>query len=134
MARAVSAPEFVVHDVGSAQEFELDCFTVVELQGRSIGVVRSVAGWFAVRNRCPHQGAPLCAGVVTGTMLPGEPDAMTWGLDGRVVRCPWHGWEFDLESGRSVFDVTRDRAVTYRVTVQDGRVGVHLPAPRSGKQ
>jgi nitrite reductase (NADH) small subunit len=116
------------HDVGAEADFALDAFRVVEIRGRSIGVVRTVAGWFAIRNRCPHQGAPLCSGRVTGTMLPGLPDELRWGMQGRVLRCPWHGWEFDLETGRSLFGVSRDRAATYALEVRNGRVCVLLPA------
>ena len=118
------------HDVGAETDFEFDRFRVFEIRGRAIGVVHSAAGWFAIRNRCPHQGAPLCAGKVTGTMLPGPPDQLEWAMDGQVVRCPWHGWEFDLESGRSLFSVSKDRAATYPVRVSDGRVAVLLAAPR----
>jgi nitrite reductase (NADH) small subunit len=116
------------HDVGAETDFELDRCRVFEIRGRSIGVVRSVAGWFAIRNRCPHQGAPLCAGKVTGTMLPGAPDQLEWAMDGQVVRCPWHGWEFDLDSGRALFSISKDRAATYPVQVSDGRVTVLLTA------
>jgi nitrite reductase (NADH) small subunit len=118
------------HDVGAEEDFTPGVFKVVEIRGRSIGIVHSAAGWFAIRNRCPHQGAPLCAGKVTGTMLPGAPDQLKWGMDGQVVRCPWHGWEFDLQTGRSLFEVSGDRAATYPVEVRDGRVAVYLTAPR----
>jgi nitrite reductase/ring-hydroxylating ferredoxin subunit len=119
------------HDVGAEEDFDLGVFRVFEIRGRSIGVVHSVAGWFAIRNRGPHLGAPLCAGKVTGTMLPGVPDKLSWGMEGQVVRCPWHGWEFDLQTGRSLFDVSNERTATYPVEVCDGRVEVHLAAPRA---
>ena len=127
-----AGPERVLeaHDVGAERDFELGRFRMFEIRGRSIGVVHSAAGWFAIRNRCPHQGAPLCAGKVTGTMLPGPPDQLEWAMDGQVVRCPWHGWEFDLDTGRSLFAVSRDRAATYPVQVRDGRVSILLAAPR----
>jgi nitrite reductase (NADH) small subunit len=119
------------HDVGAeAAEFDRGRFRIVEVRGRSIGVVHSTAGWFAVRNRCPHQGAPLCAGRVTGTMLPGDPDRYRWAMEGQVVRCPWHGWEFDMQTGRSLFGVSKDRAATYPVEIRDGRVTVQLGAQR----
>lgn len=38
----------------------------------------------AVTNVCPHRGGPIGDGV----------------LDGRVVACPWHGWEFDVTTGK----------------------------------
>jgi 3-phenylpropionate/trans-cinnamate dioxygenase ferredoxin subunit len=42
-----------------------------------------------------------------------------------VIRCPWHGWEFDLESGRSLLEPDRYGLRTYRVTVEDGDVVLH---------
>jgi nitrite reductase/ring-hydroxylating ferredoxin subunit len=43
-----------------------------------------------------------------------------------VIRCPWHGWEFDLESGRSLFEPRRFGLKTYAVTEDDGQVILHL--------
>jgi nitrite reductase (NADH) small subunit len=117
--------------VGREDDFPLDTFRIFELAGRSIGVAHTTAGWYAIRNRCPHQGAPLCQGMVTGTMLPGGPDERRYGLKGRVLRCPWHGWEYDLEDGRSLF-VDGGRAATYPVQVSEGTVSVMLPARRGG--
>ena len=76
----------------------------------------------AVRNWCPHKGAPLCKGPVTGTMLPSEPGAYKWGMEGAVIRCPWHGWEFDLRSGTTLFGTDRRKLIRYEVSVRDGRV------------
>ena len=115
------------HEVGREDEFPEGAFRIFELRGRSIGVARTTSGWYAIRNSCPHQGAPLCMGTIGGTMLPSGPDEMRWGLEGRVVRCPWHGWEFDLESGRSLY-VGGGLAATYPVQVDDGVVSVMLPA------
>ena len=98
---------------------------VVDLDGRSIGVLNVDGTLYAVRNVCPHQGAELCAGTVGGTMLPSEPLVYVYGLEGHVLRCPWHGWEFDLETGEKLFDPTcRARVKTYPVSVEDGNVVV----------
>ncbi len=117
------------HVVGREDEFTLGKFRVFEISGRSIGVAHTKAGWYAIRNSCPHQGAPLCMGAVGGTMLPAGPDEMHFGLDGRVLRCPWHGWEFDLDSGESLY-VGGGRAAIYPVEVSDGGVAVMLPVRR----
>ena len=113
------------HAVGRVEDFELDRFRVFELGGRPVGVVRTPAGFFALRNRCPHQGADLCAGRVMGTMRPSSPHEYDYDPEARIVICPWHRWEFDLETGASVEDVTGKRAVTYPVEVdEDGLVYV----------
>ena len=58
-------------------------------------------------------------------MLPSQPLDYQYGLEGRVLRCPWHGWEFDLETGEKLFDPgCRARVKTYPVAVEDGVVVV----------
>ena len=59
-------------------------------------------------------------------MLPSDPYEYRYGRESRVLRCPWHGWEFDLETGEKLFDVTeRARVRTYPVSVEDGRVVIN---------
>lgn len=96
---------------------------VVEVDGRAIGVVNTGKGLYAFRDVCPHQGASLCAGTVGGTMLPADPHEYVYGLEAQVIRCPWHGWEFDLETGRALFDPAK-RVKTFPVSVEDGVVVV----------
>jgi nitrite reductase (NADH) small subunit len=91
---------------------------LLELDGREIGVFNIAGEFFAFRNRCPHEGGPLCLGKVRGTLLPSQPGEYIWGLDGEILVCPWHGWEFHVRSGRSMFDPIRWRARPYRVTVE----------------
>ena len=91
---------------------------IVEVGRRSIGVFNVHGAYYALRNLCPHQGAPLCRGIITGTNLPSQPGEHIWERDGEILRCPWHGWEFDITSGRSVFNPHRLRVRTYAVTVE----------------
>jgi nitrite reductase (NADH) small subunit len=107
------------HRVGSVDEFALDDFRIVRLGGREIGVVRTAAGFFAIRNACPHRNAPLCRGRISGTMLPAGPDEFTWGRDGEFVRCPWHMWEFELRTGNAAYGITDKRVAVYPVEVDD---------------
>jgi len=109
------------HDVGSLGEFERKGRVVASVGGRGVGVLADPVGnrLVAVRNRCPHQGGPLCEGLVS-ERIAGAPG--TYQLQRQsVLRCPWHGWEFDVESG-----VCRDdpkmRVAVYPVKVEKGRV------------
>lgn len=95
----------------------------VEVDGRSVCVVNAGGRLFALRNTCPHQGAALCRGTVGGTMLPSRPLEYVVGLEGLVLRCPWHGWEFRLDTGTALFD-PKVRVKVYPVEVEDGRVVV----------
>jgi nitrite reductase (NADH) small subunit len=94
----------------------------IQLGGRAIGVLNIDGELFAIRNSCPHQGAPLCRGTVAGTMLASRPQEWIYGMEGQVLRCPWHGWEFDLATGRSLVDPERRRVRTYDVEVIDGDI------------
>lgn len=91
---------------------------IVEAAGRSIGVFNVQGRFYALRNSCPHQAAPLCLGAVKGMAMPCKPGQYVWARDGEILRCPWHGWEFDITSGRSVFNPHRVLVKTYEVTVE----------------
>ena len=109
------------HDVGPLGELERQGRVVASVGGREIGVLVDPVRerLVALRNRCPHQGGPLCRGSVA-PRIKGAPG--TYRLEPHtVVRCPWHGWEFDVESG-VCRDDPRMRVAVYPVKVDNGRV------------
>lgn len=73
---------------------------------------------YALGSVCPHQGAPLVRGTLGGTAVADGVGRYGYGLDGEVLRCPWHGWEFDVKTGRSLFGEQSARIATYEVTVE----------------
>lgn len=82
-----------------------------------IGVFNIDGNFYALRNICPHRKAPLCKGQITAHVTSNGPG--DWQMYGprEVLRCPWHGWEFDIPTGRSVFNPHKVRVKTYEVTV-----------------
>jgi 3-phenylpropionate/trans-cinnamate dioxygenase ferredoxin subunit len=91
----------------------------VEAGGRTIAIFNVAGKLYALRDICPHQGAPLSAGIVLGEVraeLPGRYEFSA----GRHVRCPWHGWEYDLASGQSYHDPARSRVRAYDVSIEPG--------------
>jgi len=111
------------HVIAKTDEFPVGARKIVRVGGREIGVFHTSAGLFAVRNSCPHQAAPLCLGVVTGTTLPSMPGEYVWGMEGQVLRCPWHGWEFDLQTGAGLYDPDKhERVAIYEVKIDNGEV------------
>ena len=92
---------------------------IVELQGRSIGVFNVGGEFFAIRNVCPHKGGPLCRGVVTGFVTADTPGRYEYLRRGEIIRCPWHGWEFDIRTGQSWIDPKRLRVKRYPVAVEE---------------
>lgn len=111
--------------VGTAEELRQEGCRVVEVRGRPVGVISTEDGFFAVFDRCPHMGAAMTRGTVSGTFQAAAPHELVYGQHDRVIRCPWHGWEFDLESGRSLLEPDRVGLKTYPVTVEDGVVMLH---------
>ena len=93
---------------------------IVEIAGRSIGVFNVGGQFYALRNRCPHQGGPLCEGRLTGFLVSSGPGEYRYSRPGEILRCPWHGWEFDLRTGQSWFDPVQVRVRRYDVTVELG--------------
>jgi len=67
--------------------------------------------FFATQGACLHLQGPLGHGR----------------LEGHVLSCPWHGWQYDVRSGYNEFDHAI-RLRTYPVQVEDGEVRVELPA------
>ena len=107
------------HPVARAAEMPPGSRRIVEVAGRSIGVFNVGGNFYALRNRCPHQGAPLCLGSLGGTAAPGPPGVYRWEREGEILRCPWHGWEFDVTTGRSVFNPHGTRVRSYEVTIAE---------------
>ena len=71
--------------IASRSEIAPGTGKVVVAGGRVLALFNVVGEFFAVDNSCPHRGGPLGEGHLTG----------------KIVTCPWHGWQFDLASGVS---------------------------------
>jgi nitrite reductase (NADH) small subunit len=77
---------------------------IVTIAGQSIGLFNVHGSYIAALNVCPHELAPVCLGRIGGTTLTSAPGEFRWGRDGEILACPWHGWEFDLLTGRALAD------------------------------
>ncbi len=88
------------HGVADVSEIAVGRGRVFDVAGRQIAIFNLGGRFAAIDNTCPHRGGPLADGMVNGD----------------VVTCPWHGWMFDCNSGKS----TRNAAVcvtSYPVSV-----------------
>ena len=120
------------HIVAAVSDIPPGTRTIVEVAGRSIGVFNIGGEFFALRNRCPHQGGPLCTGRQSGVLQAALPGEYEYSRPGEMLRCPWHGWEFDVRTGQSWFDPARTRVRRYDVSVTPGAAlaeEVEAPAP-----
>ncbi len=106
--------------VGELRPGEMRAATVDRL---AIVVIRTPDGSIRVlRDICPHHGAKLSRGTLERTVggnAVGEYDL----LEAYTLRCPWHGYEFDVVTGHCLADA-RQRVRAYEVTVENGIVVV----------
>ena len=115
------------HIVATVDEIPPGQRKIVAVSGRSIGVFNLGGEFFALRNSCPHQGGELCRGNLTGFVQSTGPGEYLYSRQGEILRCPWHGWEFDVRTGQSWFDPAHVRVRRYDVSVEPEPV-VDMPA------
>jgi len=118
MARHVVA---TVDEIGPGER------KVVTVEGREIVVFNLGGAYVGLLNRCPHQGGKLCDGVVTGHITSDEPGTFNYDRPGEIIRCPWHGWFFDLRTGQSWGEPDRVKTRPYEVKIAEGRQLVEGP-------
>ena len=97
---------------------------MLEINGHRIGLFRVGDSLHALADRCPHRGAPICSGRIA-TPIEAEGDGFTLGASSSLLRCPWHKWEFEIATGRSLVD-DRLRVRTYAVRLEGDDVVVSL--------
>ena len=118
--------------VGLASDIAPGSRKIVDIGGRSIGVYNVNGQFYAIRNVCPHQGAPLCLGITTSFVTSPGRGEFCFEMEGEIVRCPWHFWEFDIKTGQMVVDPktwtkTYDVSVErYDVSVEEEHIFIHL--------
>ena len=105
---------------------------IIVADGIEIGIFRVDGALYAWRNFCPHQGGPVCQGrVMKGVEERLDDERRSLGIhyaEGRLhLVCPWHGYEFDVRTGRHAGLPTL-RLASHPVTVRDGDVYVVVPS------
>lgn len=81
------------------------------VNGQMVAVANIAGAWHAIDGLCPHQGGPLGTGTLCGT----------------VLTCPWHGWQFDVTTGRHQLSAAV-RQTVHEAREENGRVYVRLAA------
>jgi nitrite reductase/ring-hydroxylating ferredoxin subunit len=125
------------HPVAQAGDLPPGSRRIVSVGKVEIGLFNVGGEIHAYRNACPHAGAPVCLGRVSGTSMPSHVYEYIYGKEGCILRCPWHGWEFDLRTGAHLVDpdnrlkeVPVERAEgldRYPLEQSDGMLYVLLP-------
>jgi nitrite reductase/ring-hydroxylating ferredoxin subunit len=97
-ATARSDTEYVI---GKASDLPEGGRLLVKVGGREIGIFKVDGRIHAFLNRCPHRGGQLCKGDILGFISSKEPGDFQIDTANKVLSCPWHGWEYDIETGQS---------------------------------
>ncbi len=124
------------HVLGRIEDFPGGTHSVIQVDGRSLGVFNIAGKIYALRNVCPHQAGPVCAAkATTGTLVANADNGFNreWTQEGEIIVCPWHGLEYHVPSGRCLAD-SRMHLRRYRVRVDDGDVLLSLsgsPEPQA---
>jgi nitrite reductase (NADH) small subunit len=110
------------HELFPVEELAPGDMRSVEIGNIRVVIIRKPDGSVrALRDRCSHMGAPLSVGWLRRAM-DGDDVGQCAYLDQYVVRCPWHYYEFNVDTGLSMADAARDRVRAYDVTVEAGRI------------
>jgi 3-phenylpropionate/trans-cinnamate dioxygenase ferredoxin subunit len=115
------------HVIAPLRDFPAGSRKLVDLNGRRIVVFNINGEFFALANRCPHQGGSLYDGRLTGLVESDVPGQYHYSRQGEILRCPWHSWEFDVRTGKSWCDPSRVRARQFAVSVTPGAKLVEGP-------
>jgi 3-phenylpropionate/trans-cinnamate dioxygenase ferredoxin subunit len=99
----------------------------VSIENRDILVLNIKGELFALSDKCPHKGASLCGGLLTGLVRSSTPGEYQYERAGEILRCPWHQWEFDVRTGRSYCDPRRMRLMQFPVALEAGADVVEGP-------
>ena len=81
----------------------------VEVNGQQIALFNVDGAVHAIHNVCLHRGGPLAEGE----------------LEGHVVTCPWHGWQYDVRTGINTMD-ENEQVARYEVRIEGNDVLVSL--------
>ena len=114
-------------ELGEAGAFDDGAPQAVKAGDRDLVIVRRGEEFFAMRDVCPHQGAKLSSGYVTGDVpLCSRGEQPSYVRDGEFLACPWHGWKIDVRTGCSNIEPERVRVRNYPVSVENGKLYVKM--------
>ncbi len=82
---------------------------VVNVSGRDVALFNVNGKFYAIDNTCKHRGGPLGEGI----------------LDGTTVTCPWHGWQYDVTTGKSTSNPP-EHVAKYHVKVEGEKILISL--------
>lgn len=116
-------------EVGPAADLPPGEREILSVAGRQVGVFNVEGDFYAVENDCCHDHGPVCKGRVHDKLV-ADVDEESKEVTERIgdepsIACPWHGYEYDLETGvhLGVDDIALE---TFEVIEDDGTVYVRV--------
>ncbi|MEH2498899.1 nitrite reductase (NADH) small subunit [Bradyrhizobium sp. AZCC 1678] len=114
--------------VGASSEIPESARRIVSYGEQEIGVIRIAGRLHAFLNVCPHQGGPVCQGMLIHKVeevvdSDRKFKGMKFSDDKINLVCPWHGWEFDIETGRCAGD-GKQGVRKFAVREEEGKIYV----------
>jgi len=101
--------------VASVNEIPEGAGKTIQVNGRAIAILNNQGKLFAIDNTCAHRGGPLGEGM----------------CQNNIVTCPWHGWEYDLETGICTFDDSI-KLPTFEVKIQGNDILINSEPKNTG--
>ena len=99
------------HEVATLTEVQNETGKEVVVNGQLVALFNVDGEIFAIDGMCAHAGGPLGTGC----------------LEGKIVTCPWHGWQYDVSTGQHCL-TENIRQTTYPVKVEEGKIFVEVAA------
>ena len=99
--------------VGTLAELPPGRMCYVEVDGLPIALANVGGTTYAFGDVCRHEGGPLSAGVLIGD----------------TVTCPWHGWTYNVRTGKAIVPPVGIRIPTYTARVEGQEVFVEIDWP-----
>ena len=100
---------------------------LVTIGKRAIALFNLGGEFFAIGDTCPHEFGSLCKGKLVGLAEADMPGQYRFSRPGEFIKCPWHGWEFDIRTGQSYCDPQTMRVRAYDASVAKGEDVVKGP-------
>jgi nitrite reductase/ring-hydroxylating ferredoxin subunit len=101
---------------------------VVSLGRHRVGLFRLGDQLYALADRCPHRGAPLCSSGRTVRGIALRDGVPAQGTQRSFVRCPWHKWDFDIATGECLVH-PRLRVRSYQVAIDQDEIVITASHP-----
>ncbi len=119
--------------IGKLEDLKEGDYRIVAIDRFEVGVFNEKGKLVAWENRCPHYDGPVCQGKIYNRVEEVLDEkqchvGLRFGADRHIV-CPWHGWEFNIETGAHPGDKYM-KLKKVNVEVRDGDIYVETPARR----